>query len=253
MAILTDRKKTPVAIAGRMLAFGYSNYKMVYGEHLGGKEEKVITLTLEEAIMLDFRYPNCLFLEKTNNKFPQKLIPENNFLLLNNRPNMITKMSVRLATLASMELGTKTVFWDIGACTGSVCIEARLNYPDLKITAFELLKERMIVLEENCKRFQCPGVHLPEGDYLSIDKETLDSPDAVFLGGYNGKMEEILDDVSNRLLPNGVISFNSVSETSGERFINWAKENRYEIRFRQLICVDEHNPVQIITVAKTRN
>ncbi|MBN2484767.1 MAG: precorrin-6y C5,15-methyltransferase (decarboxylating) subunit CbiE [Bacteroidales bacterium] len=250
MAILTDRKNTPPVIAERMRNYGYSNYKIYYGEHLGGEEEKVLTLTLKEALTLDYKHPNCLLLEKTDDAIPQKLIPESEFQILDNRPNMITKMPVRLATLASMELNSKTVLWDIGACTGSISIEARLNYPDLQIVAFEQHHNRMLMMENNCKQFQCPGIEMLEGDYLQIDKEELMPPDAVFLGGHGGKMEEILDDISKRLLPGGIISFNSVSETSEERFLKWTEKNNYTIKCKQLIQVDKYNPIQIITIKK---
>jgi precorrin-6Y C5,15-methyltransferase (decarboxylating) len=250
MAILTDRKKTPSVIAERMLNYGYSNYRIHYGEHLGGEEEKVLTLTLEEVLALDYKHPNCLLLEKTDDAIPKKLIPESDFQILNNRPNMITKMPVRLATLASMELDSKTVFWDIGSCTGSISIEARLNYPNLQITAFEKHHDRMLVMENNCKQFQCPGIELQQGDYLQINKEELPPPDVVFLGGYGGKMEEILNDISKRLPINGIISFNSVSETSRNRFKEWAEKNSYTLKFHQTILVDTHNPIQIITIKK---
>ena len=248
MAILTDRKKTPSAIAERMLTYGYSYYIMHYGEHLGGEGEIVLTLTLKDALTLDYKHPNCLLLEKMDKAIPQKLIPENEFKILNNRPNMITKMPVRLATLASMELNSKTVLWDIGSCTGSISIEARLNYPHLQITAFEQHHERMLVMKNNCKQFQCPGIEMLEADYLQMEKEELTPPDAVFIGGYGGKMEEILNDISKRLSSGGVISFNSVSETSEKRFLRWADTNNYAIKFNQLIQVDTHNPIKILTI-----
>jgi precorrin-6B C5,15-methyltransferase / cobalt-precorrin-6B C5,C15-methyltransferase len=250
LALLTDRTKTPATIAERMLNYGYANYKMLYGEHLGGKEEKVAALTLNEALTFPFQHPNCLFLEKMNDAVPRKMIPENDFQLLENRSNMITKMPIRLATLASMRLDTKKVFWDIGACTGSVSIEVRLNYPDLHITSFELHPERMAVFTENCLRFQCPGIQQFEGDYLAIDKEKLERPDAVFLGGYNGEMEEILHDVAERLQSGGVIAFNSVTEISYTRFLAWAENNDFGVCFQQCIRVDEHNPIHIITIKK---
>lgn len=250
LALLTDRTKTPATIAERMLNYGYANYKMLYGEHLGGKDEKVAVLTLNEALTFPFQHPNCLFLEKMNDAVPRKMIPENDFQLLENRPNMITKMPIRLTTLASMKLDTKKVFWDIGACTGSVSVEVRLNFPDLRIASFEIHPERMAIFEENCRRFQCPGIQRFEGDYLAIDKEKLERPDAVFLGGYNGEMEEILNDVAERLQPGGVIAFNSVTEISYTRFLSWAENNGFGVCFQQCIRVDEHNPIHIITIEK---
>lgn len=250
LALLTDRTKTPASIAERMLNYGYANYKMLYGEHLGGKEEKVAVLTLNEALTFSFQHPNCLFLEKMDDAIPRKMIPENDFQLLENRPNMITKMPIRLTTLASMKLHAKKVFWDIGACTGSVSVEVRLNFPDLRIASFEIHPERMAIFEENCRRFQCPGIQKFEGDYLAIDKEKLERPDAVFLGGYNGEMEEILNDVAERLQPGGVIAFNSVTEISYTRFLAWAENKGFGVCFQQCIRVDEHNPIHIITIEK---
>ena len=61
IGILTDKEHTPAVIALRMLKYGYSHYKMYVGEHLGHPTlEKVSTLTLEEATLRTFDYPNCL-------------------------------------------------------------------------------------------------------------------------------------------------------------------------------------------------
>jgi precorrin-6Y C5,15-methyltransferase (decarboxylating) len=250
MGVLTDRKKTPAVIAKRLLDYGYAHYRMHYGQHLGGDKERVVSLTLTEALEFDYEHPNCLFLEKQHNVYVKRWIPEDEFALLNNRPNMITKMPVRLATLGSMTLESKRVFWDIGACTGSISIEARLSFPHLQVLAFELYTERLQVMEENCRRFQCPGIQMYNGDYSTIVKEALAQPDAVFLGGYCGKMEQILDDVAKRLPPKGVIAFNSVTANSERRFEAWAQHHRFTIVFKQLIRVASHNPIQIITIRK---
>ena len=40
-------------------------------------------------------------------------------------------------SLAMMDLFGKSVMWDVGFCTGSVSIEAKLQFPELDIVAFE--------------------------------------------------------------------------------------------------------------------
>ncbi len=136
--VLTDREKTPATIAARMLEYGYDNYRMTVGEALGnGEEESVRTFSLEEASQSAFRFPNCLILQR-NKVHPRPFgIPESEFHLLNGRNRMITKMPVRLLTLSMLTLREKKSFWDIGFCTGSVSIEAKLQFPELKVTAFE--------------------------------------------------------------------------------------------------------------------
>lgn len=253
MGVLTDRKNTPKTIAERMLNFGYSNYKMYYGECLGGKNERVLELSLKEAIELNFKLPNCFYLEKINDKIPHKGISESDFEPLEGRPNMITKMPVRLTTLALMELHNKKVLWDIGACTGSVSIEARLHHPHLKVTSFEIRPESKKIIQQNTRKFQTPGIELCIGDYLQTDKSKMEKPDAVFLGGYGGKMNEILNDVNSCISQNGIIAFNSVSKKSHDGFISWCENHNYSIKNRMQISVNEFNTITILIAENVKN
>lgn len=250
LGILTDREKTPATITKRMLEFGYDNYRLFYGECLGGEKERVLELSLQQALTFEFYHPNCFFLEKTDEAVPQKGIREQAFEILKGRPKMITKMPVRLATLAALELHDKHVFWDIGACTGSISIEVRLHFPQVKVVAFEKRMESQEIILQNARKFRTPGIRLFMSDYLETEKENLERPDAVFLGGYDGKMEQLLDDVDLWLTPGGMLVFNSVSEESQTRFLDWAKNHDYGIRFRQILTVDEHNPITIIALMK---
>jgi precorrin-6Y C5,15-methyltransferase (decarboxylating) len=250
LAILTDRKKTPATIAARMLEFGYENYRMLYGEKMGGEEERVCKVNLKEALTMTFSHPNCFFLEKTNDAIPVKGISETAFEPLEGRPRMITKMPVRLTTLALMQLNRRKVFWDIGACTGSISIEARINYPHLDVTAFEIRPESEGVIQRNAQKFQTPGITLITGDYLKANKEQFDAPDAVFLGGYGGLMEAFLNDINICLQPGGVIGFNSVSCDSRQRFIQWCTTNNYTMEQQHAIQINDHNPIQVMVARK---
>lgn len=250
MGILTDRRNTPKSITKRMLAYGYSNYKMYYGECLGGAKEKVKELSLEEALELDFNHPNCFYLEKTDEKIPRKGISESDFEPLEGRPKMITKMPVRLATLSLMELHNKKVFWDVGACTGSVSIEARLQHPHLKISSFEIRPESEGIIQLNARKFQTIGIELFIGDYLQANKSGVEKPDAVFLGGYGGKMDEVLNDIDSHLPEKGIVAFNSVSDKSHDGFINWCGQNNYSIKNKMQVSVDEFNTITILVAEK---
>lgn len=250
LAILTDRKNTPATIAQRMLEFGYNNYRMLYGQCLGGENERIAELSLQDAVTFPFSHPNCFFLEMTEDRIPRKGIPETEFEILEGRPKMITKMAIRMLTLAALELHNKKVFWDVGACTGSVSIEARLHFPDLKVVAFEKRKESLEIIKKNARKFQTPGIQLFIGDYAEMDKANQEQPDAVFLGGYGGKMEVILNDVNTHLLHGGIIVFNSVSEQSENSFLCWGRKNNYQLQIQQKLAVDEHNPISILAIKK---
>jgi len=250
LAILTDRKNTPATIAQRMLEFGYNNYRMFYGQCLGGENERIVELSLQGAATFPFSHPNCFFLEMTEDRIPRKGIPETDFEILEGRPKMITKMAIRMLTLAALQLHNKKLFWDVGACTGSVSIEARLHFPDVKVVAFEKRKESLEIIKKNARKFQTPGIQLFIGDYAEMDKANQEQPDAVFLGGYGGKMEVILNDVNTHLLHGGIIVFNSVSEQSENSFLCWARKNNYQLQIQQKLAVDEHNPISILAIKK---
>ena len=131
IGVLTDNKEhIPSTIAERMLEYGYDNYIMHIGELLGNKEkEKVSTLELKDVVGKTFQFPNNLILIKTETRNRPFGIPESDFYLLNGRAKMITKMPVRLLSLSMLDLRDKSVFWDVGFCTGSVSVEAKINFP----------------------------------------------------------------------------------------------------------------------------
>ena len=124
---------------------------------------------------------------------------------------MITKMPIRLLTLQAFELPKKHVFWDIGFCTGSVSIEAKLQFPHLQIEAFEIRPECEAIIYENCRRFGTPGINIHIGDFLEQDLTDLPRPDAVFIGGHGGQLKAIINKVLRVITPEGVIVFNSVT------------------------------------------
>ncbi len=236
IGVLTDKEHTPATIAQRMLDYGYTYYSMTVGEHLGNREkEKVTTLSLEEAAQRKFEHPNCLilnaFIHQTSDLRPQTSdlrpqtsdlkhhpssiihlfgIPDREFTLLDGREKMITKMPIRLLTLQALELPRKHVFWDIGFCTGSVSIEARLQFPHLHIEAFEIRPECEAIIQENARKFGAPGININIGDFLETDITTLPHPDAVFIGGHGGALKGIIKRVLTVLTNDGVIVFNSV-------------------------------------------
>ena len=260
IGVLTDKEHTPAVIAQRMIDYGYTNYQMYVGEHLGNPElEKVTTLSLEEATKHDFTMPNCLILESRENPCHPCLnyfgIPDSEFALLDGREKMITKMPIRLLTLRALELPKRHVFWDIGFCTGSVSIEARLQFPHLQVIAFEIRPECEAIIQENCRRFGAPGIDIHIGDFLEEDISTLPHPDAVFIGGHGGHLQEIMEKVLQYLNPDGCIVMNSVKApkvlTDSHKLWDEACQKlglTQEPPIR--IVIDEHHPIEILKCKK---
>ena len=168
---------------------------------------------------------------------------------------MITKMPIRLLTLQALELPSRHVFWDIGFCTGSVSIEARLQFPHLTICAFEIRPECEAIIQQNARRFGAPGIDIHIGDFLDTDISSLPRPDAVFIGGHGGHLKEIIAKVLTLLADDGVIVFNSVTSPKvpidSRRLWNEACQ---ELGLRQEpplhIQLNDYNPIEILKIQK---
>lgn len=240
---LTDKNKTPHAINERMLDYGYDNYTMFVGENLGNEEKERVGIYNASA---EYANPNCILLQRKSPMPTRHGIPDNEFHLLDGRAKMITKMPVRLCTLAVMELANRQSFWDIGFCTGSVSIEAKLMFPHLNVTAFEIRQEGKNLMQQNSRKFNVPGIHAIIGDFCSLDVTDLPRPDCVFIGGYGGRMKEMLEKVHTVLQPDGCIVFNSVSEESRNTFIEVTSGLGMTAEIVYTIKVDDNNPITII-------
>ena len=211
IGVLTDREHTPAAIARRMMEYGYDSYTMYVGEHLGNPtKEKISTLSLEAATQCEFEHPNCLILAAPKASPLRYGIPDHEFTLLHGREKMITKMPIRLLTLQALDLPRRHVLWDIGFCTGSVSIEARLQFPHLQVEAFEIRPECEAIIYENARRFGAPGINVHIGDFCSVRCDTIAAPDAVFIGGHGGRLKDIMAKVLTVLADDGCIVMNSV-------------------------------------------
>ena len=262
IGVLTDKEHTPASIAQRMIDYGYTNYQMHVGEHLGNPElEKVTTLSLEEASQRDYTMPNCVILDAVSHQTSAIRhpfgIPDSEFTHLDGREKMITKMPIRLLTLQALDLPCRHVLWDIGSCTGSVSIEARLQFPHLHIDAFEIRPECEAIINENARRFGAPGITVHMGDFLKTDIASLPRPDAVFIGGHGGKLKEIMKKVLAVMADGGVIVFNSVVapkvQTDSQKLWDEACE---ELGLKQdapiHIQLNDNHPITILKCRRMR-
>ena len=278
---LTDKNKTPDAILHRMQEYGYDNYSMTVGECLGNEEKERVTGPLtnspltpeggshpetekwlkrecEDVPRTDAPYggwgaflsPNCIILRKTHDKPRHFGIPESEFELLDGRAKMITKAPIRLVTLSALNIMNARTFWDIGFCTGSVSIEAKLLCPRLHIESFEIRPECEEIINKNMRRFGAPGINIHIGNFLSTDISELPSPDAVFIGGHGGKLMEIVGKVLPHTNKNTRFVINSVSSNSRDLAYESVKKFNLRIISDNRVALDEHNPINIITFAR---
>ena len=296
IGVLTDGVHSPRTIAERLLHFGFSDYRMLVGEHLGNSEqERVTQLSLEEAKAREFERPNCVILHRAPSQPPSPLpasprggetirmaslplggagggpgpgIPDHLFDGLAGRPKMITKAAIRVLTLAALDLQHRTCLWDIGFCTGSVSIEARLLFPHLHVVAFEIRPECEILMNNNAVRFHAPGIQAFIADFLEVDVDALRDeeehalcqPDAVFVGGHGGRLQDVIVKAFNCLQKGGVMVYNCVDPASvtddrirsdsEDIFNKTASQLGMEVLKPISVTVDDYHPIKILKALK---
>lgn len=247
IGVLTDREHSPAAIARRMTDYGYTDYDMIVGENLGNEDREVVTrLSLDAAVGRDYAQPNCLILTATKEHSRRMGIVDAEFEHLDGRERMITKMPIRLLSLQALGLAGRQTLWDIGFCTGSVSIEARLMFPHVRVVAFEIRPEGERLMQINSRRFGAPGITSLIGDFLAADLSALPHPDAVFIGGHGGRLADIMRRVTGVLRPGGVVVMNSVTPQSRAAFIATARELGMKVYEPLHIALNDYNPIDIL-------
>ena len=209
-AILTDDVNTPGAIGRELLSRRRSGYKAYLCENLGTDAEKIRVNDVRGLLELDVARLNVLILikeyEDTEQEYvPTFGIPDDEFVSIK---KLITKEEVRVVTLAKLRLRHDMCLWDIGAGSGSICVEADHLLPNGRIFAIERNEECCQFIKENLQKFNTRNVVLIEGGAPDCLEE-LPDPDCVFIGGSGGNLWDILDIVDQRLAVGGRIVLNA--------------------------------------------
>ena len=104
----------------------------------------------------------------------------------------MTKQEVRAAALSKLAVGPSDVLWDVGAGTGSVSVELALAAPEGQVFAVECEQDACALIRDNRQKFSAWNLQIVEGRAPQALAD-LPAPDAVFVGGTKGGMEEIID------------------------------------------------------------
>ena len=108
-------------------------------------------------------------------------IPDQLFQQLPGIP--LTKREVRLLVMGYLRLRPDAQFWDIGAGTGTVAIEAALLCPRGKITAVERDEEVAGLIKTNCDRFEVTNVDVVAGNAPECLNHIKGEPNCILIEG----------------------------------------------------------------------
>ena len=215
VAVLTDPDNSPAQLATRMLECGEEDWDAWVCENLAGVDERVRKFALRDlAQATDIAPLNVLILARSDLAWrPPPAIPflhEDAFAKRMPKKGLITKREVRLLSLAALEIREDSILWDIGAGSGSVAIEAAMLAPLGRVFAVEIDPEGVEICRENVSMHGVDNVQVIAGRAPEA-LAGLENPDAVFIGGSKGSMEEIIAAALDRLAPGGRLVVNAIT------------------------------------------
>jgi precorrin-6Y C5,15-methyltransferase (decarboxylating) len=223
VALFTDAENSPPRLAAHMNAHDEVGWTAWVCENLAGPGERIRRFEIPRlAAETDVAPLNVLLLVRQDEAWRPppaiSFLHEDAFAKRIPKKGLITKREVRLLSLASLAIRPDSVVWDIGAGSGSVAIEAALLAPEGRVYAIEVDPEGVAICHENLKALAVDNVDVVDGRAPDVLAD-LDAPDAVFVGGSKGSLEEIIDVAFQRLRPGGRLVINAVTlENAGEAY-----------------------------------
>ncbi|MCP4669756.1 MAG: precorrin-6y C5,15-methyltransferase (decarboxylating) subunit CbiE [Desulfobacula sp.] len=217
IAFLTDKKNNPQYIAGQLIQNNLLDFKFCVLENIGDKKKETITWfkNLDQVKKYNFAQPNIVILKNRNK---ETINVQTHFGMedseFKHSKGLITKSEIRSVTLSKLKLIKKNhLLWDIGSGSGSIAIEAALQIPEGYVYAMEKNQERILDIDYNIKKFNCPNIKVlntefPQGvDHGNLGNNT---PDRIFIGGGGKQLGQIIKFSCEKLAPSGIIVVNTV-------------------------------------------
>ncbi|BCG58553.1 precorrin-6y C5,15-methyltransferase (decarboxylating) subunit CbiE [Paenibacillus sp. URB8-2] len=212
IALLTDHENSPSAIARYLTDFGMNEYEAFVAENLGGEHERSGFWTLDEMARTEFSPLNVVILRRMPGFAAPQFgfgIEDEEFYQRKPEKGLITKKEVRVLSLAELMLRKDSVVWDIGAGSGSVAVECTLSAPCGQVFAIEKNAGDIENIELNRKKFCADFTVIHDKAPSGLDQ--LPDPDAVFIGGSGGELQELIRICCSRLKAGGRIVVNAAT------------------------------------------
>lgn len=212
IALLTDDKNSPAAIAAYLQHFGMTEYDAFVAENLGSKDERTRRYTLDELAETECSPLNVVILLRRKDAPPARRgfgFADEEFHQRKPEKGLITKREVRVFSLSELCLRDDSVVWDIGAGSGSVAVECTRLASKGQVFAVEKNEGDLANIEANRIKFRTDFTVLHAKAPAGLDGWP--DPDAVFIGGSGGELAELIALCASRLRPEGRIVVNAAT------------------------------------------
>ena len=169
VAVYTDPTHGPVWLAGILMENTFADVRMCVLERLGMQDERITRIMPAEAQATTFSDLNLVVLKPDPlRKTSPALFPGMPDHWFTHEKGLITKAEIRAVSLSRLRLFDRAIFWDLGAGSGSVSIEAGQLVTRGEIYTVEQKAERIRHIHTNRLRFgignmQVIHARLPDG------------------------------------------------------------------------------------------
>lgn len=217
LLLLTDKDSQPQHIAQECCDAGFGQSSITVCENLGYDDERIKRFSVTELLKSHLNFSplhvSVLEIEGEGGLLPEFPGIPDHFFSTGAEPGkgMISKREVRLGILSLLQPAAGEVIWDVGAGCGGVAVELSRWTPQAQIHAIEHHPERLKHLQINRERFGVTA-NLTIHDATAPDcLDALPVVDKIFVGGSDGRLQELLRlcwqqlPVGGRLVVSGVI------------------------------------------------
>jgi precorrin-6Y C5,15-methyltransferase (decarboxylating) len=211
VGLFTTAEATPARVARELLARGIDYFAAWVCENLGGKDERITRGELADLRDATFDPLNILILKRKPGRPDARRLgadlrrfgnPDDVFAQTRPKTGLITQAEVRAVALAQLDLHAGDVFWDVGAGSGSVAIEAAALVAPGPSYAIEQDSADYHLIVANAAAFGVGNVRPVFGTAPEVFAG-LPAPDAVFVGGNGGEVARLMEACHAALRPGG--------------------------------------------------
>lgn len=199
--LFTSEVHTPAKVAQTLLDRKIDYFSCYVCENLGSPDERVTQGELAEIAAHEFAPLNVMILvrkphvpDRPAEALGKRLFGNPDQLFLQSKPKsgLLTPAEVRSIALAEMDLGERSIVWDIGAGSGSVAVEAAQLAPGGTTYAIEMDQEDHSLILANAQRFAVKNL-VPVLGRAPEAWRDLPQPDAIFLGGTGRELGSLVE------------------------------------------------------------
>lgn len=246
---LLGGKNTVSDICNILLNYNICDVNIFVGENLSYENEKITCGTVSKMTRYIAENLGVMVVENRNYmKYIPAGIPDGEFI----RGDIpMTKSEIRSVAVSRLNIGKKSVCWDIGCGTGSVSVEMAMRCPDGKVYSFDKKLQAVELTYQNARKFSCDNIQIQCVAFPDDIPANMPVPDCAFIGGTSGKMRETVDFIL-RKNPSAVIVATAVSLETVSEFLNFSGAEITQIsvaRTRKIgkyTMMSAENPVFIV-------